>query len=175
MSLHLGCIHEESVMEIEGRQIRTMTFNQESFFQDTIDKNKELCKEKRGKDIKLSLVTTLYLKEQARQHTARRPEFEGQEVVMCRWCRHAFIAPEADEAPFTSGKVIHCPFCNLPLEKVSLGPPGNLAGQLSKGAKKVDKELPSLAVPEGESVDMEEYDARKLAEQINNHNSNLLM
>ena len=62
--------------------------------------------------------------------------------------------------------LIHCPFCNLPLEKASLGPPTNLAGQLSKGAKNTDKEFPSLVVPEGESVDMDEYDARKLAEKL---------
>lgn len=94
--------------------------------------------------------------------------------MMCRWCRHAFTLPEADEAPFTCGRVIHRPFRKLPLEKAALGPPTNLAGQLSKGTKRPDKEYPSLAVPEGEKANMEEYTPRKLAELVTMHNSNLL-
>ena len=36
MSLYLGCIHEEGAVEIDGKTIRTMTFNQEGFFLDKI-------------------------------------------------------------------------------------------------------------------------------------------
>lgn len=46
MDLHLGCIHEEGKVMINDREIKTMTFNSESFFKDKIDKYVELCKEK---------------------------------------------------------------------------------------------------------------------------------
>ena len=46
MSLYLGCIHEESTIEVDGHKIRTMTFNQEGFFMDKIEKYKNLCLEK---------------------------------------------------------------------------------------------------------------------------------
>ena len=93
---------------------------------------------------------------------------------MCRWCRHAFTKEEADVAPFRNGKVIHCPFCDLPLDANNLPPPTNLAGQLSKGTKSSDTTFPSLAVDIDQKVDPEEYNARRLAEQIIKHNSNLL-
>ena len=38
MSLYLGCLHDESTVDIDGRIIRTMTFNQESFFTDKIER-----------------------------------------------------------------------------------------------------------------------------------------
>ena len=76
MSLYLGCIHEESQVEIDGHIVRTMTFNQEGFFLDKIDKYKELCLEKGGLEAKLSTVTTPYIKEQAKENCARKPEFE---------------------------------------------------------------------------------------------------
>ena len=63
MSVYLGCLHDESTLDIDERKIRTMTFNQESFFTDKIENYKELCKEKGGKDIKPHQVTTPYLKE----------------------------------------------------------------------------------------------------------------
>ncbi len=35
IGLYLGCVHEEGAVEMDdGRKIRTMTFNQESFFRD---------------------------------------------------------------------------------------------------------------------------------------------
>jgi len=146
MSLYLGCLHDESTLNIDGRKIRTMTFNQESFFTDKIERYKELCKEKGGKDIKLHQVTTPYLKEQAKQNAARRPEWEGErEGVMCRYCRHAFTKEEAEVEPFTMNRIIHCPFCDLPLDANNLMIPTNLAGQLSKGANTLESTLPSLA------------------------------
>ena len=84
MSLYLGCIHEESTIDVEGRTLRTMTFNQEGFFLDKIDKYKNLCLEKGGREIKLHHVTTPYIKEEAKLNCARKPDFEGQPAVECK-------------------------------------------------------------------------------------------
>jgi hypothetical protein len=113
MSLYLGCIHEEGQEEIDGHIVRTMTFNQEGFFLDKIDKHMELCMEKGGAEAKLSTVTTPYIKEQAKENCARRPECEGLEHVQCSWCKHAFALPSAKEVLLSNGKLIHCPWCEL--------------------------------------------------------------
>ena len=42
MSLYLGCIHEEGEIQIGEYTMRTMTFNQEGFFTERIEKYKEL-------------------------------------------------------------------------------------------------------------------------------------
>ena len=34
---------------------------------------------------------------------------------MCKLCTHAFAISEAEEAPFTNGRLIHCPWCDRPL------------------------------------------------------------
>ena len=61
------------------------------------------------------------------------------------------------------------------LDIKTLPPPSNLAGQLSRGAKKTTKDLPSLVVGPDEEVDMNQYDARKLAQQVcNDHKANIL-
>ena len=78
MSLYLGCIHEEGTVTIDGKKIRTMTFNQEGFFLDKIQKYLELCLEKGGKAIKLHHVTTPYIKDAAKESSARKPEHAGQ-------------------------------------------------------------------------------------------------
>ena len=70
-------------MKIDGREIRTMTFNQESCSEDKIEKYKDLCKVKGGKETKLTTVTTPYLKDPAKQNAARKPEHEGMEAAMC--------------------------------------------------------------------------------------------
>lgn len=74
----------------DGRTIRTMTFNQEGFFHDKVEIYLELCLEKGGKEVKLSTVTTPYVKESPKQSCARRPEKLGEAAAMCKWCRHAF-------------------------------------------------------------------------------------
>ena len=76
-------------------------------------------------------------------------------------------------APFTNGKVIRCPFRDLPFDKATLGPPANLSGQLSRGATHPEKDLPSLAVPKGEEVNVEDYTARGLAEKVMKQSTNL--
>ena len=38
MSLYLECIHEEGSVQIDGKMIRTMTFNQEPVFLDKVEK-----------------------------------------------------------------------------------------------------------------------------------------
>ena len=49
MGLYLGCVHEEGVVEMDdGRKIRIMTFNQESFFRDKIEKYIQVCEDKGG-------------------------------------------------------------------------------------------------------------------------------
>ena len=49
MGLYLGCVHEEGAVEMDdGRKIRTMTFNQESFFRDKIEKYIQVCEDKGG-------------------------------------------------------------------------------------------------------------------------------
>ena len=78
MSLYLGCIHEEGEIQIGEYTMRTMTFNQEGFFTEKIEKYKELCREKGGKEVKLSAVTTPYIKEGAKENSARRPEKRGR-------------------------------------------------------------------------------------------------
>ena len=86
ISLYLGCIHEEGIVEIDGKGIRTMTFNQEGFFLDQIEKYKELCIEKDGMEAKLGAVTTPYIKEQAKENCARKPQYEGHISLECGWC-----------------------------------------------------------------------------------------
>ena len=73
MSLYLGSIHEEGKDTIDGKEIRTMTFNQEGFFLDKIQKYLELCLDKGGKTVKLHHVTTPYIKDAAKENCARRP------------------------------------------------------------------------------------------------------
>ena len=80
MSLYLGCIHEEGEVIIDGHEVRTMTFNQEPFFLDKVDKYKELCLEKGNKEVKLSAVTTPY-KDSAKESCARRPQYVGGSCV----------------------------------------------------------------------------------------------
>ena len=47
MGLYLGCVHEEGKLEMnDGRIIRTMTFNQEGFFSEKVEKYFDLCKKK---------------------------------------------------------------------------------------------------------------------------------
>ena len=99
---------------------------------------------------------------------------------MCRYCRHAFTKEEAEVEPFTMNRIIHCPFCDLPLDANNLMTPTNLAGQLSRGTKSLESTLPSLA-DNGEYEDppretnREEYNAERLAEAIVHHNSKLLV
>lgn len=38
IALYLGCIHEEGSVQIDGKTIRTMTFNQGPFFLDKVEK-----------------------------------------------------------------------------------------------------------------------------------------
>ena len=123
-----------------------MTFNQEGFFTEKIEKYRELCLDKGGKEVKLSTVTTPYIKESAKENSARKPEKEGEEAVMCKWCRHAFIVAESDEVPFTEGRVIHCNWCDRPIRKTELMEVQTLAGQTSRAKKQKDKRNPpSLA------------------------------
>lgn len=93
---------------------------------------------------------------------------------MCEWCTHTFATHQAEDAPFTCGRIIHCPWCDLPLHKASLPPPSNLVGQLSKGVKCVYRDIPSLAVSQEESMDMKECEARKLAEQVMKNSAKML-
>lgn len=59
MGLYLGCIHEEGSMRTEdGRTVRPMTFNQEGFFPEKVEKYLELCLDKGGKEVKLASVKT---------------------------------------------------------------------------------------------------------------------
>ena len=67
---------------------------------------------------------------------------------------------------FSNGKLIHCPWCELPLNWKCLGPPTNLQGQLSKGHKTVATKVPSLAVGENELINLQDYDARKLCDAV---------
>ena len=53
MGLYLGCIHEEGTTQIDDKQIKTITFNQEEFFKDKIEKYIDLCMEKGSKTVKL--------------------------------------------------------------------------------------------------------------------------
>ncbi len=63
MGLYLGCVHEESAVEMDdGRKIRTMTFNQESFFRDKIDKYIQVCEEKGGITPLIPQVSTPFLR-----------------------------------------------------------------------------------------------------------------
>ena len=99
---------------------------------------------------------------------------------MCRYCRHALDKEEAEVEPFTMGRIIHCPFCDLPLDANNLMVPTNLAGQLSRGAKTLESTLPSLADNEKDEdppreTNREEYNAERLAEAIIHHNSKLSM
>ena len=49
MGLYLGCVHEGGKMEMDdGRIIRTMTFNQEGFFFEKVEKYLDQCREKGG-------------------------------------------------------------------------------------------------------------------------------
>ena len=110
---------------------------------------------KRGLEAKLSTVTTPYIKEQAKENCARKPEFEGQESVQCRWCKHAFSMPGAEDVQFSNGRLVHCPWCDLPLNWRNLGPATTLQGQLSRGNKPPKKVLPSLAVNKDEKVNLQ--------------------
>ena len=53
-------------------------------------------------------------------------------------------------APFTNGRVIHCPWCDCPLLAKKLLDVGNFSGQLSRSAnKRMCREIPSLAADDG--------------------------
>jgi hypothetical protein len=96
MGLYLGCVHEEGTVEMDdGRKVRTMTFNQESFFSDKIDKYIKVCQDKGGITPSLANVSTPFLKDSPKENTARRPEKEGEPALMCKWCRHAFAESDA--------------------------------------------------------------------------------
>ena len=45
IALYLGYIHKEGSVQIDGKTIRTMTFNQERFLLDEVERYKELCVE----------------------------------------------------------------------------------------------------------------------------------
>ena len=103
--------------------------------------------------MKLSAVTTPYIKQSPKENTARRSEKENEEGVMCQWCRHAFRLETAVEVPFTEGRVVHCTWCDRPHRVHELMEVQTLAGQASRSKKKKDKrDLPSLA-----SADDEEH------------------
>ena len=75
MGLYLGCIHEEGSVKMEdGKTVRTMTFNQEGFFREKVEKYFELCLDKGGKEVKLATVTTPYVKETPKESCARKRE-----------------------------------------------------------------------------------------------------
>ena len=93
---------------------------------------------------------------------------------MCRWCRHAFALKQADDVPFSNGRLVHCPWCDVPLDRENLPPPTNLAGQLSRGNKSAKHELPSLAAGPDELADLADYDARKLADAVVKPGANLI-
>lgn len=65
--------------------------------------------------------------------------------------------------PFSNGRLVHCPWCDVALDRKSLPPPTNLAGQLSKGNKSAKHSLPSLAAEPDDLQISNEYDAVKLA------------
>ena len=138
-------------------------FNQEPFFLDKVESYKELCLEKGGTEVKLSTVTTPCLKDPALLNCPRKPESDDEEGVMCKWCRHAFALKQADDVPFSNGRLVHCAWCDVALDRQNLSPPMNLAGQLSKGNKSAKHSLPSLAAETTEVQIKEEYDAVKLA------------
>ena len=117
MALYLGCIHDEGSVQIDAEMIRAMTFNQEPFFLDKVERYKELCLEKGGKEVKLSAVITPYLKGPARLNCARKPEFDDEEGVMRKSCRHAFALKQADDVPFSNGRLVHFPWCDVALDR----------------------------------------------------------
>ena len=82
---------------------------------------------------------------------------------MCKWCRHASALKQADDVPFSNGRLVRCPWCDVALDRQNLTPPTNLAGQLSRGNKSAKHSLPSLAAEHNEVQIIDEYDAVKLA------------
>ena len=46
----------------DDREIRTMTFNQDGFFSEKVEKQCELCKGRGGKEVKLSVAIPPYIK-----------------------------------------------------------------------------------------------------------------
>ena len=71
---------------------------------------------------------------------------------------------------FSNGRLVHCPWCDLPLNPANLGPATNLQGQLSRGNKPPKLTVPSLAIPEGTKVNLQDYDARALCEAVAKQN-----
>ena len=58
-----GCVQEEGEAGADdGKLLRTMTFNQDACFEDTIPKYKQLGLDKVGTESKLSVLATPYLK-----------------------------------------------------------------------------------------------------------------
>ncbi len=75
MGLYLGCVHEEGKVELDdGHVVPTMTFNQESFFRDKIEKYLEVCESKGGSIPQLSKVSTPFIKDSSKENSARKPE-----------------------------------------------------------------------------------------------------
>lgn len=158
MGLYLGCIHEEGSLNLDdGRTVRTMTFNQEVFFKEKIEESLEFCLDRRGKDQKLSTVTTPYSKESTSSSCARRPEKLGEAAGMCQWFRHAFALSVAEEAHFTDGKVLHCPWCDLRLLRDKLMEISNFSGQVLRTARRTNKLLPSLSGDVDEMLESVDY------------------
>ena len=167
MGLYLGCFHEEGKFEMDdGRTIRTMTFNQEGFFSEKVEKHLDLCKEKGGTEMKLSIVTTPYIKESARESCAIRPEKLGEKAGMCKWCRHAFAIDKADGVAFTGKRLIHCPWCRCPMLKDNIKEVTNFSGQVSRTHKRSMKNLPSLATDETDEVIPPNEEELKACEKI---------
>ena len=91
MWLYLGCLPEEGKITLDdGHEVRTLVFNQESFFRDKLDDYVESYESAPGQTPKLSKVSTPYIKESPKENAARRPEDHGGEATMCRHCKHAF-------------------------------------------------------------------------------------
>lgn len=143
--LYLGCIHEEGQLVLEdGRVIRYCTFNSEDFLRDKVDRYLEICESLGGLKVKLSTVTTPYLRGSARKSCARKPEDDGEKAYMCKWCRHAFSIKRAEPVPFTNGTVVRYPWCTCPTPSVALLEPCNFVGQMSRKKIKKTHDLPSF-------------------------------
>ena len=61
---------------------------------DKLEKYKTLCREQGGREIIFETRHTPYLKEEPKNNAARKPEKEGEEAAMCKWCKHAFVVDD---------------------------------------------------------------------------------
>jgi hypothetical protein len=133
--LYLGCKRELSEKVVDGKNVKIMTYNMESYLTAIVKDYRDLTRELTGHDYKCKHASTPFLDDDHQSSLARAPASNPLGHPVCPWCKVP-VDPNADtldltKVKSTDNKSVTDRPVNGPLTKRLIGWVGNTLSEVA--------------------------------------------